>query len=320
MNYELFIHHGNELVFPVIKDEITLTRERQGTPETLSFTVVKDEVLNFTEGDAVSFKVDGQKVFFGFVFTKKRDKDQFIEVTAYSQLRYLKNTDTYVYTNKTARDVILMIARDFNLRVGSLENTVYAIPKQIEDGSTLFDIILNAIDKTLIATGKSYVLYDDFGELTLKSIDNMVLDLLIDAETGENFSYSSSIDENTYNKIKLSYKNEGTGVRDIYIAQDGNHINEWGVLQYFETIDKSVTNPKARANGLLNLYNSKTRKLEINGAFGDIRVRGGSIIAVALDLGDTILKNQMLVEKVIHRFEHDHYNMDLTLKGGEFVA
>lgn len=320
MKYELFIHHGNEIIFPVVLDEIKLTSERRGAPETLRFTVLKDSGLNFTEGDAVSLKVDGKKVFFGFVFTKKRDKEQQIEVTAYSQLRYLTNKDTYVYANKRASDVLSMIAKDFNLQLGSVDNTQYVIPKQIEENSTLFDIILNALDKTLLATGVQYILYDDYGKLTLKSIQNMKLDLLVDAETGENFTYESSIDENTYNKIKLCYKNDETGVTDVYVAQDSQHFNEWGILQFFESIDKSVANPQVRANNLLRLYNQKTRKLKIDKAFGDVRVRGGSFIGVALNVGDIIVQNFMMVENVTHNFTESHHSMDLTLRGGEFIA
>lgn len=35
-------------------------------------------------------KVDGDNVFFGFVFKQQRTKDKIITVTAYDQLRYLK--------------------------------------------------------------------------------------------------------------------------------------------------------------------------------------------------------------------------------------
>ena len=64
----------------------------------------------------------------------------------------------------------------------------------------------------------------------------MKLNLLIDEETGENFSYESSIDEQTYNKIKLAYNDEKTGKRELFIAQDGAKMNQWGVLQYFEEV------------------------------------------------------------------------------------
>lgn len=74
----------------------------------------------------------------------------------------------------------------------------------VEENQTLFDMIQNALDETLMNTKQLYVLYDDAGKLTLKNINTMKLNLLIDEETGENFSYESSIDEQTYNKIKLA--------------------------------------------------------------------------------------------------------------------
>ncbi len=162
-----------------------------------------------------------------------------------------------------------------------------------------------------------YVLYDDFGKLTLKNVENMKLNILIDEETGENFDYTSSIDDNTYNKIKLSYENKETGKREIYIAQDSRNMNKWGTLQYFDTIDEKE-NGKAKVNALLSLYNKKTRKLEIKNAIGDIRVRAGSAIVVMLNLGDVIIKNFMMVEKVKHTFNEKHHTMNLVLRGGEF--
>ena len=99
-------------------------------------------------------------------------------------------------------------------------------------------------------TKQLFVLYDDVGKLTLKNINSMKLDLLIDEETGENFSYESSIDDQTYNKIKLAYNNEETGKRELYVAQDGEKINQWGVLQYFEEI-QTKTGASAKADALL---------------------------------------------------------------------
>ena len=143
--------------------------------------------------------------------------------------------------------------------------------------------------------------------------------IVMNEETGENFDYTSSIDSDTYNKVKLTYDNEETGKREVYIAQDGSHINEWGILQYFDTLSKGE-NGQAKADALLQLYNKKTRNLKITNALGDTRVRAGSMVVVNLDLGDMKLKNFMLVEKVTHKFNLDEHFMDLTLRGGEFVA
>ena len=91
-------------------------------------------------------------------------------------------------------------------------------------------------------------------------------------------------------------------------------MNNWGVLQYFDTVDENE-NAQAKADSLLKLYNQKTKGLKINGVLGDLRVRAGSLVIVQLDLDDTKVNNFMLVEKVTHSFENNHHSMDLTLKG-----
>ena len=212
-----------------------------------------------------------------------------------------------------------MICADFQMQTGSIEDTGFKIASMVEDNHTLFDIIQNALDATMENQKYMYVMYDDFGKVTLKGLDNMRLNLLIDEETGENFDYTSSIDSNTYNKVKLTYDNEKTGTREVYVAQDSENMNAWGVLQYFDTLQEGE-NGKAKADALLSLYNKKTRNLTIKNAFGDVRVRAGSMIVVIMDLGDMKLKNLMLVEKCKHEFKESQHLMTLTLRGGEFVA
>ncbi|MFL8589819.1 cell wall hydrolase, partial [Clostridioides difficile] len=56
----------------------------------------------------------------------------------------------------------------------------------------------------------------------------------------EDFDYNSSIDSDTYTKIKLVRDNEESGKRDVYIAQDSTHMRSWGILQMFETVDKNM--------------------------------------------------------------------------------
>ena len=318
-NIELLIEHENQLYSPILKEGVTWTTERKGCPGELQFSVLKDGILNFTEGDVVRLKVDDKEVFYGFVFKKKRDKEGLISVTAYDQLRYLKNKDTYVYENKTAGEFLQMIATDFRLQVGTIEDTCFKIASRVEENTSLFDMIQNTLDLTLQNQGEMYVMYDDFGKITLKSLRNMEVDILIDEETGENFDYTSSINDNTYNKVKLTYDNDKTGTREVYIAQHGENINKWGVLQHFETLQEGE-NGQAKADALLDLYNKKTRNLSINNAFGDVKVRAGCLLPVILNLGDTKIQNKMLVEKCKHEFKEGLHQMTLTLRGGEFIA
>ena len=265
-----------------------------------------DKKLKVSEGCAVCLKVDGKKIFYGFIFKQQRTKEQLISVTAYDQLRYLKNKDTKVYEGKTAAQLVKELADDYRMNTGTLENTQYVIGSRVEENTSLF------------------VLYDDYGKLTLKNLSSMYVRkknkyLMIDDGAGEDFDYTSSIDDNTYNRVKLTYDNEDTGHRDVYIAQHGKNINKWGVLQYYETLQKGE-NGQAKADALLSLYNKKTRNLKINNVIGDNRVRAGSMLVVNLNLGDMKVKNFMLVEKCQHTYKNNEHFMNLTLRGGEFVA
>ncbi|WP_216629072.1 XkdQ/YqbQ family protein [Cytobacillus massiliigabonensis] len=318
-NAQLIIQNGSQIMEVAAEEGVIWETTRKGVPGKLTFSVVKDEALNFQEGNAVRFIYDGVKIFYGFVFTKKRSSNDLIAVTCYDQLRYFKNKDTYVYKNKTASEFLQMLIADFNMKAGKIENTGFKIPSRIEDNKTLFDMVQSALDFTLQSTRKMYVLYDDFGAVTLQNIESMKLDLLIDEETGESFDYTSSIDSNTYNKIKLSFENKDKGTREIYIAQDSKRMNDWGILQLFETIQNNV-NGKAKADALLSLYNQKTRDLSIKKAFGDPRVRAGSSLGVGLYLGDITVANYMIVENVKHTFNENEHYMDLRLIGGEFIA
>lgn len=313
--YKLIINHNGIIQQPVLLDDVVWTTERKGQPGKLAFSVYNDGLLKVDEGNPVSFRVDGKNVFYGFVFKRSWNKDKIISITAYDQLRYLKNKDTYIYKNKTATELIRMIADDFKLNVGFLEDTGYKIEKRVEDGETLFDIILNALDLTLENKKKLYVLYDDFGKLTLKDIETMRVNLLIDETSSENYDFSSSIDGSTYNQIKVVYDNETTGKREIYITKDSSNINRWGLLQYFDTIDEKV-NGQAMVDALIELYNKKENNLTLNNVVGDTRVRAGTSILVQLDLIDFKLQHWMLVERAVHRFKKDEHLMDLTLRGG----
>lgn len=316
MNIGLYIFNGKTRYEPVVLEEVKVTWQRKNTPGKLEFKVHR-KGLKCTEGNAVAMYVGNTPFFYGYIFKKSRSEKDIISITAYDQMRYLKNKDTYTYSGK-ASDFIKRVAVDFALKTGKIADTKYSIPPRIEDNSTLFDMFQNALDLTMANTGKIYTLYDKFGRLTLSDMDKMTTDVLIDKDTCSEFDYTSSIDDETYNKIKLTYDNGDTGKREVYIAKDSSNINKWGVLQYFDTLQKGE-NGQAKVEQLLKYYNRKTRNLSVKKAIGSTKVRAGSFVVVMLDLGDMKVKNYMLVEKVVHKFEAETHFMDLTLAGGEFV-
>lgn len=330
-NFEIVITHkldnGYELITPIVEDGVKWETDRQGSPGKLTFKVYQDKNgnLEFQEGDGVALKYQNSEkdwllVFSGYIFTKKRSKDGWIEVTAYDPLRYFKNKATYTYTNKKASDIVKMIANDFKLSTGTIDDTSYVIGSRVEDNQSLFDIVQNALDLTLISSTKMYVLYADNNKICLRDINNMKTNVVINESVAENFDYTSSIDSETYNEIELFYDNDETNKREYYNAVDAKNVGNWGRLRYTESI-QNPTNATDRAKKMLQLYNRVNRKLQVKGAFGNVECRAGASVIVTMDLGDMNVSNYMLIEKATHTFKKGEYRMDLTLGGtAEFTA
>jgi len=265
--------------------------------------------IAFGEGDFVSLIVNGTGIFKGRIFSRNRTKDQIITVTAYDQIRYLQNKKTYEYANKKVGDIVKMIADDFKLTTGILEDTGYVISKRREEDETLIDIILNAVDITAINTKELYVLFDDFGELSLRNIKNMFIPLCIsDDGTIIDFNYKTDIDSDTYNLVKLYRDNEKTKKRDVYQAYDSATQEKWGVLQYYENLPEIYNDAQAKsiAENILRQKNRlrKTMSVECIGAGqGEEKIRGGSVVVVDVnDVGENAVFNTYVVENCTHTF------------------
>ncbi len=70
-----------------------------------------------------------KKYFCGYVFKIEYDFDGTYNVTCYDQLKYLMYNYSYVFVNKTASEIITSIANEFQLTIGDIEDTKFAIPR-----------------------------------------------------------------------------------------------------------------------------------------------------------------------------------------------
>lgn len=307
---------NNGIVYePVLCGKCSVETSRCGYAGNAVFSVLKDKNIDFTEGNEVKIYVNDKEFFKGYVFSKNRNKDGIITVKCYDLLRYLKNKSTYTFDYKKASDIVRIIAGDYGLKCGEIDDSGYIIQTRTEDNKTLLDIIQNAIDITYENTGKLYVLFDDFGKLCLKKAGNMVCDYKGTRATSEDFEYESSIDKNVYTRIKLTFKGR-KGIIQEYVRENDDGISKWGVLQYNGTVEEGE-NGNLKAQQLLKTYGNKRRSLTIKGAFGDTSIRGGSIIYINFgDIGDIAVDEKMSVERVLHTFESGVHKMTLELRGG----
>lgn len=267
----------------------------------LEFSYIDDDLV-IKNGNVVRLKYDGANIFYGYVFKASRGKSKEITVTAYDQLRYCKAKDTIVVKNDTITTLVNKMCNYFNLRKGVLTDTKYKLPVSVQDDKTWLDIIYTAIEDTLTNTGRWYCLRDEFGYIAIRDLQELQLDLILgDESLAYDFEYEKSIDEDFYNQIKIVSDNESTGKRDVYITKDSGSITKYGLLQYFEVLDKNY-NPsqaKAKADALLQLYNREVETLELK-CLGDVRVRAGSSFYGQIE--DIGLNKRLIVKSVTHEF------------------
>ncbi|WP_019535039.1 XkdQ/YqbQ family protein [Paenibacillus ginsengihumi] len=299
-----------------IASDVVWKTSRIGKPGSLEFTLIKgglyeDRSFSYRNGDIVRVRADGRNVFYGYIFNIDGGRNEAVKITAYDQLRYLMNTETYHFVGVTAADVIRRIAADFGLQLGRIDEPSYVIPKMSEDGQKLMDIIDKALALTLVNSGQNFVLYDDFGLLSLRLVDDLLVDFIVgDGSLMTNYTYKQSIDSDTYNQFKL--------VRDdkesdrILFAKSNANIVRWGVLQYYEKVNEQLNDAqmKQRLYTLAALKNREMRSLNIE-AIGDLRIRAGSYVRIVIQ--EYGIDQPFLVDHCTHRLGDDP-TMSLELK------
>ena len=327
------MQRGNKIYEPVVVGDISLTREKDSV-SSLEFRVLSDkENLEISEGMKVTLTSDeiepaGQthNLFLGYIFRISPNKDGYTDVTAYDQIRYLKNTDTYTYENKTMTQLLRMIANDCQITAGAdIMETGYSIPSRIEEQKAYLDMLVSAKKLTIENTGKEFFLWDNFGEIALHDTEFFKIGLKITNVNAEDFSFETEIDSDTYNRIKL-FRELDDGTREIFVKENTATQGQWGLLQYSDTLSDDE-NGDNKADILLSQKNRKKRTMSIQGAFGDARVRGGTSLYVKLEtyanMGFTYqgrtFEGWLQVKKVVHHFSGGFHSMDLTLYGGGFI-
>lgn len=257
--------------------------------------------------------------FCGFVSDKKRSGEQIITVTAYNQIFYLsKNRDTYIYSGKTATQVINTICNDYELQIGNICDTGIIIEARIEEGKTLLDIIETALERTREISGVEYCFYDDCGKLYLKPLSDMELTTVFSDENNiEDFSYETSISQNTYNTIKIFKKERSENAHLAYETKNDDNIKKWGRLQYYEKVDKDMNQAQIEAlcQGIFNKNGDVTKKLKIVAYTDDFSIRGGSSVFIDMkDFSEISITDFKVVEKSQHIFNDNEHKVKLDIR------
>lgn len=286
--------------------KITYTDQLNDGCSKLEFSYINEKLI-IENGSIIRFRYNNADIFYGVVFKRGQNKNKEITVTAYDQLRYCKAKDTIVSKNDTVTTLTKKMCNYFGLKIGTLTDTKYTLPTNVKDDTTWLDIIYSAITETLTNKGEWYALRDEYGSISIRNLADLKLGFVLgDKSLCYGFSYQKSIDDEFYNQIKIVSDNETTGQRDVYIKTDNKSIKKFGLLQYFEVLDKN-SNPsqvKAKADALIKLYNEERQTLSLE-CLGDTRIRAGSSFYLTLsDIG--IVEKRMIVRSVTHNYMPNH--------------
>ncbi|MCI9140269.1 hypothetical protein D7X25_22705 [bacterium 1XD42-8] len=297
------------------------TRIEDNQPGKLRFGLYKEEGIEVTYGSIVRLKVEEIPVFYGYIFSFHETESKEMTVTAYDQMRYLQNKDTMVFTDSCASQRFKEICQAFSLKYQIVKASSYLCPGEVWDNKSLYDMIQRAVDVTLIHEKEWYVVYDDFGTLTFNSLRNMKTSLRFgDKELLTGYEFTGSIDEDTYNQVKLVKEDTEAKKREIYITKDRDTIRKWGILQHFQKIEEKANGAQIKelAQMILKSKNRPKKTLKIT-TIGDWNVRAGSGILLNIsDLEDKgVGKNVYYsVMACSHQLSNENHRMELDVRVG----
>lgn len=269
----------------------------------------------FANGSTVVFTYGGTNIFYGFLFSTKQDRKKY-SCVCYDQLRYFKASNSILRPISTLSEFLNTVALSVNerVRLGQVDNTVVKLTKHLFPEKTYLDMIYESIKESLVLNGYWYALRDNFGALDLRDIVDLRLPIIVgDGSLGTDFDYERSIDDDTYNYIKVAKDDKDKGVRNTYVAKDPTNIASWGKLMLYDKVSADLNDSQlaTRANQLLQLKNRETRTLKID-CIGDVRVMAGNGVKVVISEAGIDL--WAVVDSVTHDFGYSKHTMSLDLK------
>lgn len=296
-------------------DEVVIDKEEFCASKLMFFTL-KDETMSFNEGDAVSVKYDSDTIFYGYVFSKRRDKRGLIRVECYDQMRYMKNRRSYTRGKMSLDEIVRKLIDECALRVGDVDRSSVKLSSVAVDNVSLLDVVKSACRDTRLLSGKRFILYDDAGKLNLKDEEKLVCDVLIDSSQIEDFTYSDTIDKNVYNMVQLYSDTKRRNLREITTVSDKETMAAWGTLILSKKA-KDADDAYAEGEQLLKEYNKINREIVLKTVNGDKRFIPGCSVVLKMAMGDLYFDGYVRIKRAVHRFKNNFYSTDLYVDGSE---
>jgi hypothetical protein len=326
MNTKLIVQNsenGDVFDATTLMGAVQYTTSLYGQAGRLTFNLEEDpnEIFKLTAGSIVSLSIDGEGIFYGYIFTMGTDATGVYKITAFDQMRYLRNEDAYVAHGVTASGAFSELCVSHGLKHEVVVPSLFVPEAHYFSKNTIFSIMEHMINRTNIAEPRTYFIRDNFGILEFTTLDRNKSDLIIgDSSMLTSYQYEISIDKNTFNTIKVMRDNEETGRRDVWIEFDSNRQRHWGRLQKVEHAapEMNESEIRSRAASLLRYHNhpSKTLKMTAVGVPGlSIKnlVAGCGFRQIIKKIG---VHSDVWITGATHTIQDDFHTMSLDVYMG----
>jgi hypothetical protein len=318
LDIQVIIQNSNTgLVFDIstLCSSIQYETFLKSQPGKCTMLIQKDpnEILQISNGSKINITVDGVGIFFGYVFTLGTDATETYKLLAYDSLRYLKSEEVYVTRDMSSSEIFSMVCTEASLPFKVSQSTSYVCPTYLHDKKSRYTIIEWANQLSLINENLYCFIRDDFGVINYTELQQEKTDIVIgDASLLTDYQYEISIDDDTYNEVKVVRENESTGKRDVWIVEDSGNKKRWGNLRLLVEAPKELNEAQIveLANNTLKLKNRETKTMKLN-AIGDKRIKVGS--GFILKLEKLNLMEYMWVTNITHSYTKDFHFMTMEV-------
>ena len=271
-------------------------------PEDKNVEILK---LNIGVGDTIKLYENGEVIFLGGVQTAEK-LSQYGTIT-YSCMdllaHLLRSTAVYNFTNTTAEAITRKVCADFEVETGEIVESNVSIPKMIIDGSSIYDIIMQAYTKASRQTGTLYICRMHGTKLSVEIKGSEVQNFVLAEEYNiTNISYQETI-ENMVNIIKI-YDDTGNQIGEV---KKEDWIQRYGIYQQVYKKEEGINETTAAKN----MFTGIEKKVTLEAIEGNLNCIAGN--AVEVQDKTTGLNGLFWIDSDTHTWENGVHNMNLEL-------
>lgn len=261
--------------------------------------------LNIGAGDTIKLYENGENIFLGEVQTAEKMSEYGTVIYSCMDLlvHLLKSTGVYNFENTTAEDITRKVCADFAIETGEIAKSKAPIKKLIIDGSTIYDIIMQAYTKASRQNGELYICRMNGSKLSVEVKGTEIESFVLAEEYNiTNSTYQETI-ENMVNVVKI-YDDTGKQIGEV--KQD-EWIQKYGIYQQIYKKEKGINETTAATNMFVGIE----KKVSLDGLDGVLNCIAGN--AVEVQDKATGLDGIFWIDADTHTWENGTHIMNLDL-------